>query len=152
VLFAYACHFCRAVEDRDEVWVEPVGAVCVSALREEDYVGFCAAAAACEGCAETLRAVRRSGCACKCGVCLGGVLPEEAQERVWFRHCWCGLRGRACVEWSGDGGELRTFEMEIRLVTDGGWRPRESAALTELIHQNHETRFGKLADCQRWQK
>lgn len=39
------------------------------------------------------------------------------------------LRERACV-WSGDGGELMTFDMETRLVTDREWRPRERAAST----------------------
>lgn len=93
MLFAYACHFCGPVEDRDEVWIQAVGAVGVSSLEEHD-VRFGAAG---EGCAEALRTGGRSGCARECGVCLCGILPEEAQERVWFRHgCVDCANARGC--------------------------------------------------------
>ena len=91
VLFAHARHLRGPVEDRDEVWVEAVGAVGVSALGEGE------ARAAC-GCAEALGAEEvslRAGY----GGGLGGVVPEQAEEGVWFRHLRGGCAGRGCGCW-----------------------------------------------------
>ena len=79
VLFAHARHLRGAVEDRDEVWVQAVGAVGAAALCEGE------ARAAC-GCAEALGAEEVS-LGAGYGGRLGGVVPEEAEEGVRFRHC-----------------------------------------------------------------
>ena len=73
----------------------------VASLCEEDGVG-CGFRGSGEVCSEALRASCCSGCAGEGGGGLCGVLPEEAQEGVGFRHSWgmrsCAVRGVVVVE------------------------------------------------------